>query len=210
MEPKRNMVLLVLFTILLAVAAGCLGGEEEVVEKAPATPAPTTPAPTTTSPPTTTPAPTTPAPTTPAPTEAPVEEEHAEEEAHGHAEVPAEYASLTNPYWNDKVADYETAKAEGQDIYVQKCQVCHGATGLGEQETSIPGATNFGDTVMIAAMSDAFWYWRIAEGVPGTAMAAWKDQLTAEEIWKVMVYEHTFSHDEAHAHGAMAEEEHAH
>ncbi|MFQ5814989.1 MAG: c-type cytochrome [Candidatus Hydrothermarchaeaceae archaeon] len=155
------------------------------------------------------------APATPAPAEAPaeetvVEEMPMEEEEHVHVEVPDEYAVFSeNPYWHDAVADYENAKAEGPEIYVAKCQSCHGVKGLGEEETFIPGATSFADTAMIAEMSDAFWYWRIAEGISGTAMPAWKDQLTEDEIWMVMVYEHSFSHDESHLHEAHAEEEEA-
>lgn len=134
-----------------------------------------------------------------------------EEEEHVHVEVPDEYAGFSeNPYWNSLVVDYDTAKVEGQEIYVAKCQSCHGASGLGEEETFIPGAAGFVDAAMVAEMSDAFWYWRVAEGVSGTPMPAWKDQLTEDEIWKVMVYEHSFSHDVAHIAGeeeAHAEEE---
>lgn len=43
-------------------------------------------------------------------------------------------------------------------------------------------------------MSDSYWFWRISEGAPKTIMIAWKKRLTEEEIWKVVAYEHQFSH----------------
>ena len=36
--------------------------------------------------------------------------------------------------------------------------------------------------------SDSYLMWRIAEGVPYSAMGAFKDKLSQEEIWKVIAF----------------------
>lgn len=127
---------------------------------------------------------------------------HVDEEEHAHEEVPAEYAGYSsNPYWDEKVSEYETAEAEGKEIYEANCMQCHGANGLGEAETYLPGVANFADREMTDEMTAEFWFWRISEGVPDTPMTMWKNTLTTDQIWKVMVYEHSFSHDGPHIHG---------
>jgi mono/diheme cytochrome c family protein len=45
-------------------------------------------------------------------------------------------------------------------------------------------------------MTESYWFWRIAEGVSNMQMLSWKDKLTEEQIWKVIAYEHAFSHGE--------------
>jgi hypothetical protein len=49
-------------------------------------------------------------------------------------------------------------------------------------------------------LSDSYWFWRVSEGVPDTLMLAWKGHLDEEEIWKVIAFQHQFSH------GGKAEE----
>jgi mono/diheme cytochrome c family protein len=146
------------------------------------------------------------------------EDEHVEEEMHDtghvHDEIPAEYTGFSsNPYWNEKISEYETAMAEGKEIYEANCIKCHGPNGLGEIETYLPGVANLADKEMTDDMTTEFWYWRISEGIPETPMTMWKNVLTPDQIWKVMVYEHSFSHDEPPIHGSAIddhEDEHEH
>ena len=51
----------------------------------------------------------------------------------------------------------------------------------------------------IATLVEAYLFWRIKEGAPGlppeaspwdSAMPAWKDELTDEEIWKIILAEY--------------------
>jgi mono/diheme cytochrome c family protein len=137
------------------------------------------------------------------------EEEHVEESmdesGHVHEDVPVEYTGYSkNPYWDERVADYETAKAEGKEIYEANCVTCHGPNGLGEEETNLPGVATFADRGMTDEMTPEFWFWRISEGVSDTTMTMWKNTLTEDQIWKVMVYEHSFSHDEPHKHADIS------
>jgi leucyl aminopeptidase len=46
----------------------------------------------------------------------------------------------------------------------------------------------------LLALSDSYWFWRVAEGVPKTTMKAWKSFLSEEQIWKVIAFIHQFSH----------------
>lgn len=113
--------------------------------------------------------------------------------------IPEEYRDKRMPkgWWTDpKVI------AEGKEIFEGKvdaqvfCFVCHGLDG----KPMLPEARDMRDASYVSKMPDRYWYWRISEGVPNTQMPAWKGKLTEDQIWKVMAYEHHFSH------GGKAEE----
>jgi copper transport protein len=79
--------------------------------------------------------------------------------------------------------------ATGKRIYTESCQVCHGSTGKGNG----PAAAGLNPppldlTVHVPLHSDALLFSFVSNGVPGTAMAAWKDRLSDEEIWHVINY----------------------
>lgn len=74
---------------------------------------------------------------------------------------------------------------QGQGIYNEKCAPCHGPRGYGN-------GTNARDLVVKPAnfhlpqfrnYSEAKWFWRISEGVPGTRMPPWQFTLTEEQRW---------------------------
>lgn len=107
--------------------------------------------------------------------------------------VPAEYQDKHMPegWWTDpKIIE------EGKKIYTGEfnidvnCASCHGKDGKPVKR----GARDFRTQQRMSQYSDSFWYWRIAEGVPRTKMKPWKEKLSEEEIWKLVAYEHTFSH----------------
>lgn len=116
--------------------------------------------------------------------------------------VPPAYAAKRMPpgYWTDpKIID------QGRQIYLGlvnsevKCAKCHGEDGKPVKQ----GARDFRDPKKMNRISETFWLWRISEGVPKTKMQAWKEKLTEDQIWKIMAFEHTFSHGgkaEPHAH----------
>jgi mono/diheme cytochrome c family protein len=120
--------------------------------------------------------------------------------------VPAEYADKQMPegWWTDpKIIK------EGEEIYMGRkygenvpedkrvfCVVCHGPDG----KPALEGVPGLDKADRMNRLSDGYWFWRIAEGVPDTLMLAWKDKLSEEDIWKVIAFEHQFSH------GGKAEE----
>ncbi|HEY7518498.1 MAG TPA: copper-binding protein [Methylomirabilota bacterium] len=93
--------------------------------------------------------------------------------------------------------------ARGQEIFAAKCALCHGAKGDGKG----PGASNlplkpadFTDGKMVAEMAGNYWVWRVSEGglvepfkSKGSAMPAWKSELSMEDRWAVIAYSHTLS-----------------
>jgi mono/diheme cytochrome c family protein len=53
---------------------------------------------------------------------------------------------------------------------------------------------------MVAKMSSAYWFWRVSEGgtvepyrSKGSGMPAYKDELSVEDRWAVIAYQHSLS-----------------
>ncbi|MGH7553989.1 MAG: c-type cytochrome [Longimicrobiales bacterium] len=89
---------------------------------------------------------------------------------------------------------------EGKRVYYQNCMPCHGdhldARGHYAQGFN-PVPLNFQDNGTIAQLTESFVFWRIAKGGPGlpkegqpwnSAMPAWEDFLTEDEIWAVIIF----------------------
>ena len=88
----------------------------------------------------------------------------------------------------------------GRRIYYQNCLPCHGdlmdGNGHFAQGFS-PTPLSFSDPGTIAQLTESFVFWRVAKGGPGlpkegtpwnSAMPAWEDFLTEDEIWAVIIY----------------------
>ncbi|HEY52091.1 MAG TPA: cytochrome c [Caldilineae bacterium] len=103
-----------------------------------------------------------------------------------HAQIPDEYASLTNP-----VAADADSLARGEKLYAALCASCHGDTGMGEGpagQALDPPASPIAHTSQM--LSDAYLFWRITEGGTSfeTAMPAWGDALDEGSRWDVINY----------------------
>src|SRR5207245_78218 len=87
--------------------------------------------------------------------------------------------------------------------YTTRCAVCHGDQGDGKGPAGLAlplKPSDFRDKDGVAEMRDNYWFWRVSEGGQvepfkgkGSAMPPWKGQLSVEERWAVMAYQHTFS-----------------
>jgi mono/diheme cytochrome c family protein len=119
---------------------------------------------------------------------------------HLHPPAPAEYANVTAPLniWSDA-----GMISLGQAIYAVRCTVCHGERGAGDglaaAGLSLKPAS-FRDNAMVAEMTDAYWFWRVSEGgivepfmSAGSVMPAWKQELSVEDRWAVIAYQHSLS-----------------
>lgn len=107
-------------------------------------------------------------------------------------EVPAEYADKKMPAgWltDPKVLEEGALIYTGEVNPQVNCASCHGKDGKPVKK----GARDFRDKAQMGRMSDAFWFWRVSEGVPKTKMKSWKSQLSEEQIWQVIAYERQFS-----------------
>lgn len=108
---------------------------------------------------------------------------------------------LENPFWkgSQEVPD-PALVAEGREIYVTNCVFCHGDTlhgdGLFAQGLN-PVPADFTDAATITQLQQSYVFWRIAKGGRGlpvesapwnSAMPAWEEDLTQDEIWKVIIY----------------------
>jgi mono/diheme cytochrome c family protein len=119
---------------------------------------------------------------------------------HIHAPVPKAYQSIAVPagIWTDSAV-----LAHGRAIHDVRCAVCHGSQGAGDGPAAAGLAlkpASFGDARMVAEMSPVYWFWRLSEGALaepfrslGSVMPAWKDQLSVDDRWAVIAYQHSFS-----------------
>jgi mono/diheme cytochrome c family protein len=125
---------------------------------------------------------------------------------------PPEYAGLTNPYELPPVlpggdtpqgwpAWTAAGLQEGKEVYIERCQTCHGCSGN--------GLGTYGGTLSVTpadykqepfrSMPDDQFFWHVSEGLPGTVMPTWKLALTEEQRWKVISYvQLTFSRPVMH------------
>lgn len=114
---------------------------------------------------------------------------------------PMEIQGLDNPFWKGPPGMPDPALVqEGSDIYVARCVFCHGDTLKGDGIFASglnPSPANFTDPGTIAQLQQSYLFWRIAKGGIGlpseatpwnSAMPAWEDKLTEEQIWKVIIY----------------------
>lgn len=99
--------------------------------------------------------------------------------------------TLTNPF-----PPTAESVAAGEEVYVQNCQTCHGALGLGDG----PGGEGVqpppADLVYhVPLHPDDEIFTTIDEGKTSTAMPAFGDQLSEEQIWHLINYLRTLPDD---------------
>ncbi|GIW13033.1 MAG: hypothetical protein KatS3mg062_0472 [Tepidiforma sp.] len=94
----------------------------------------------------------------------------------------------TNPVFPD--AD---SIARGRALYEANCIACHGRTGVPPPGLDLePYPLDL--TVHVPQHPDGQLFRFIADGIPGTAMPAWKEQgLTDEEVWHLVNYLRTLA-----------------
>jgi mono/diheme cytochrome c family protein len=104
---------------------------------------------------------------------------------------------LENPLRHE--GDLAEHLAVGRRVYYQNCVACHGDAldGNGHYADAFsPRPLEFG-TSTIAQLTESFVFWRIAKGGVGlpregapwnSAMPAWEEFLTADEIWSVSIF----------------------
>ena len=116
---------------------------------------------------------------------------------------PFNLVTLDNPYRpleKSNPAAFNAHLANGRRIFYQNCVYCHGDAMRGDGMYAHglnPIPTNFADGGAIALLQESFLFWRISKGGPGlpeeggpwdTAMPAWENFLTEEEMWDVVSY----------------------
>lgn len=121
--------------------------------------------------------------------------------AEKHAEywVPTEYQDLAEKAKEDnKIPAFEPRFiVNGRGIFLGKCAHCHGLNGQGNGPSGrymMKKPANFW-LPQFRQYPDAMWFYRIAEGVPGTEMPVWKLTLRRrkeserwDQIWYLVTY----------------------
>jgi mono/diheme cytochrome c family protein len=102
--------------------------------------------------------------------------------------LPEEYVRAEN-----NVGYTIKAIAEGGPLYGAHCSRCHGKTGLGNGELASalsPSPALLGYMIQQPIAIDQYLLWSISEGGKefGTAMPAFKKELTQEQIWQIVAY----------------------
>jgi mono/diheme cytochrome c family protein len=85
------------------------------------------------------------------------------------------------------------AIAEGGPLYLSHCQKCHGETGLGNGDLAYslsPSPALLAYMVQQPIAIDQYLLWSISEGGKqfDTAMPAFKNELTEDQIWEIIAY----------------------
>lgn len=103
--------------------------------------------------------------------------------------IPEPYDAMSNPLpKNDKTL------ARGLAVYSEHCASCHGRRGAGNGEAGRGLSPSPGNLVWLSDVPEKQWdpfiYWTTAEGgiVLGTAMPAYRDTLSSDDIWAVSAY----------------------
>ncbi len=124
---------------------------------------------------------------------------NASDVALGTADNPYRLLERTNP------TEFAERVESGRVIYYQNCFFCHGdlMAGAGMYARALnPIPTNFQDSGNIAMLRESFLFWRIAKGAPGlpeeggpweSAMPAWENFLSEEEMWNVILFLYDFT-----------------
>jgi mono/diheme cytochrome c family protein len=117
----------------------------------------------------------------------------------GAEDVPAEYAGKTNPHRGD----HDAVRA-GAALFRENCAMCHGSDADGRGPASVglvPPPANFRGSDVLARHSDAYLFFRLSEGKPGTAMPSFHGALGESERWSLVAYLRSIAGEHASAPG---------
>jgi mono/diheme cytochrome c family protein len=105
--------------------------------------------------------------------------------------VEDKYKGLSNP-----LEATEDNIKKGKELYRTRCSMCHGEKGLGDVPAGralSPPASNIAVVAGISEVTDAYLFWTISEGGVNlkTLMPSFKDKLSEEDRWRVILYVRT-------------------
>ncbi len=123
-------------------------------------------------------------------------------------------ATGDNPYRALEASDppaFAGHVENGRRIYFENCFYCPGDNMQGRGMSALgfdPIPANFADPTTIAQLQETYLFWRIAKGAPGlpnestpwsSAMPAWENFLTEEEIWDAIIFLYEYTDQEPRA-----------
>jgi mono/diheme cytochrome c family protein/Tol biopolymer transport system component len=109
--------------------------------------------------------------------------------------APGEASGPLNPF----SADTQTLTA-GRLLYQANCAICHSANGRGDGPAGVslsPRPGDFTQHMVPGKHTDGQAFLWVKNGFPGTAMPAWGQRLSDEQIWQLVTYIRTFGRSTA-------------
>jgi mono/diheme cytochrome c family protein len=97
------------------------------------------------------------------------------------------HGAPADPSAGNPVEPTEASVARGLELYQQNCVTCHGVDGRGDGPTAPtlnPAPSDF--RLHVPYHTDVELFRFIADGYPGTAMPAWRDEFSEEDIWNLV------------------------
>jgi copper transport protein len=97
------------------------------------------------------------------------------------------HQAVADPSAGNPVAPTTQSIEAGRNLFQQNCVVCHGAEGRGDgpqAESLDPPPVDIRQHLPLHIDPQFFAF--IADGVGGTAMPAWRDQFSDEDIWNLI------------------------
>ena len=94
------------------------------------------------------------------------------------------------PVWHETSSGADGNSGQGRVLYEKLCAVCHGPQGKGDGPAGkalVPPPADF-TSAASKKKSTAELQRIIEQGKPGTAMIAWKGQLSANDIADLVAY----------------------
>jgi mono/diheme cytochrome c family protein len=89
------------------------------------------------------------------------------------------------------VSQPERDVLSGRVIYSTICIRCHGVDGKGDGEMKFTPPVADLTSLAVQGKLDARLFKSVHDGKPNTAMGAWRDSLTDDEIWDALAYVRT-------------------
>ncbi|WP_343162742.1 FTR1 family protein [Oleiagrimonas sp. C23AA] len=114
-------------------------------------------------------------------------------------------AALLKAYPIPTAPDHAPNLARGAALYQARCAACHGATGHGDGPAGRqldPRPVDFTDPTRADQRSPLSLYEVISQGVEGTAMASFADQLSVADRWALAYYVGSLAYSRQSAAGA--------
>ncbi|OGN79678.1 MAG: hypothetical protein A2082_06915 [Chloroflexi bacterium GWC2_70_10] len=101
--------------------------------------------------------------------------------------LPTPPVPLTARFATNPVPDTTEAIAAGAASYQARCAICHGPRGRGDGPAAFTLRPRPVDlTVHVPRHAPGEIHYWITEGVAGTAMPAWRDELTERQRWELV------------------------
>jgi mono/diheme cytochrome c family protein len=91
------------------------------------------------------------------------------------------------------VSQPERDVLSGRVIYSTICIRCHGVDGKGDGEMKFTPPVADLTSLTVQGKLDARLFKSVHDGKPNTAMGAWRDSLTDDEIWDALAYVRTLA-----------------